>query len=207
MTLKDLRKRVYTLLAEDESSDRVTESTVTFALNSAYRELAKRARVFSSEIVIAAVNEQASYLLPGNMPEVKQVRYGGNALELTFANLLDRNMPHWREAAAGNPQYYLREDVRFLRLYPAPLVSETATISVVGLVYPASFASEFPLLNLDADVPALPEEFHEVLADYAIFDIAAKILADDPGAQVRGQAGLCRFNAAVPSLSAYLGGV
>ena len=209
MTLKDLRKRVYALLAEDESSDRVTEATVTFALNSGYRELSRSTRIFTAETVVAAVDEQASYLLPANMPEVKQVRYAGTTLELTYDTILDHNYPQWRDKAAGTPEYYLREDIRALRLYPPPAVAagETVNIDIVGIVYPAAFDTALPLLNMDADVPLLPDEFHEVIADYAVFDIGAMILADDAGAQARAQAAFDRYQLAVKKLAACLGGV
>ena len=206
MTLRDLRERVYALLTEDKESDRVTESTVTFALNAGYRELAKRARCFSKSVTIAAVDEQASYTLPTNMFTITGVAYNGSALSLTYAGILDREDMEWREAECANPYFYLREDVRSVRLYPAPVVTDAVNLVVHGLVYPAASDTALPLLNQDDDSPALPEEYHEVLADYAVFDIASKVLADDPGAQVRGQAGLARFGEAVGTLAAYLGG-
>ena len=207
MTLKDLRKRVYALLAEDEESDRVTESTVTFALNSGYRELAKRACCFTKSVSIAAVHEQASYALPTNMHTVVSVCYNGEALPLSYPGILDREAVGWREEAAGTPQVYLREDVRSVRLYPAPVITDAVELVVHGLIYPAAAESSLPLLNQDDDCPALPEEFHDVLADFAVFDIASRMLADDTGAQARGQAAQARFGEAVRSLAAYLGGV
>lgn len=208
MILKDLIKRVYALLGEDESSDRITEATVKFSLNAGYREIIKNSRVIIGSISILAVNEQTEYSVPGYMHHILKVFYNGGELEKKSSYDLTAEFPGWRTAPTGTPAYFYRDDVRTIGLYPPPIVAESEELAVLlsGYVYPATANTALPLLNQDDDEPLIPDEFHEALAMYAVYDVSAIILSDDPGAQIRGQASLQRFSLAVQVLSAYIGG-
>lgn len=134
-------------------------------VNQAYKDLCWRTEVIRGpEANFTTVVNQAEYNLPGAATQpwkdVLDCYYNNTPLIAANENQLRRINPRFVVATSGTPTHYWLPRPNVIRLYPVP--NAVQQVVVYGIRAPAA------LVN-DADVPAVPEPYHEAIALYAAY--------------------------------------
>lgn len=155
MTLKELRDRVWVLLAEPGPGFFSNEE-IDYNINEGIRDVADRTEaVIGSRDVLVAANALETQL-PDDIVRVKKVSALGNKLEIKAQEELDAEVPGW-ESVSGIPTNFFQYG-RYLVLYPKP--DDDITVRVWGVTAPA-------FLKADDDECGLPEFLQPLVTYYA----------------------------------------
>ena len=147
---------------------------LTGSLNSAAEETCIRTRCIadstSALCTIAVEADTAKYALDASVLGVMRARIAGerNVLRLVNAKMLDDLEPGWDDpthARKGTPEYAaFNLDEHCIQLYPIPAVVGDLRLSVWRLPTTAEQLVD------DADVPAIPEQYHRELKHWVIYE-------------------------------------
>ena len=203
MDLATLRSMVGRDLTQPaDGNQRVTAELLTDAINQVYVTLAGMARCFKRTFTLTSVSGQASYALPDDVLDVWTARYDGALLTHTTPWLLSCKNAAWDVAMTDTPKYEYEPDTTgALGLYP-PTDQNGKVISVTAFVIPYPHADPAPdgavlTLQQDADTPAFPLAYHELLAHAAVLLLASRYLLNDASA-ARVQAAQADYERLLP---------
>lgn len=148
----------------DPANKRHTLTKVKASLNGGYEILCESTGCYETNLPVNLTT--SPYYNLGTLGDILKVRHIYNSqtnfwLVPASTGELDRGYWRWR-ANSGSPDRFLMHGLHQLRLYPK---SSVATGSVV--VYGTSHA---PAMSADSDTPCFPEEFHDALEHYAVYD-------------------------------------
>lgn len=134
-----------------------------------------------SETSTALVADQASYALAANVTRVRYVEVDKDDCTARLLAYRQSDVAVLKHNLAGVPHAYSADSTNVV-LTPAPAASYLPATLRVGLV-----TSEAGLVA-DADLPLLPERYHDALVTYAA--MRASIRANNPevAAMLRGEA-------------------
>lgn len=129
-------------------------------LNEAHRELAVRSEWYRATIEVTGVADQTAYTLPSDVYRILNLRVDGEAYKPSFqqqADRLTRGLDtllvagiYWQSWGSANERQF--------SIYPT--VAAGTAISLLVIERP-------PLMDDDADVPVVPEEFRQAIVDRA----------------------------------------
>jgi hypothetical protein len=186
-------------LQDIDDSDRLTETMALRSINRGYVQFARDTSCFNRTTTISSVAEQAEYTLPLDVTSPLRVVYDETELSPTTRELLNIDDAGWQEAASGTPAYWYRASATEIGLYPVPATAVTDGISVFCQICPSDVTGGIALLSADSPTltPAVPYPYQEAPFIYAIFDLAAHVLQDDPAAIQSGKMALAEYQSLV----------
>lgn len=183
MTLGELRSATFAAIAQPEAgNDRLTPAMVDAALNAAYVRFCRDTGCLRRAALVAAVDGQAQYALPGDVFAVDVVRFGATAKPLTPTRVADLERlidPSWHSATPGTPTRWLQETPDTLTLYPPPAVSAPTSMTVYGYAIPLADGAGVLPLTEESDVPAFNAAYHDALVCFAGYRLATRTLRQD----------------------------
>ncbi len=130
-------------------------------INEGHREIATRSEWYRAEIELGpTVAAQVAYTLPSDVYRVLNLTVGGLRYEPASRTQITRINQDERFLLVDGLwwQSYSATNVHQISLYPTP----GAAVAVNALVIERP-----PLMTLPTDVPVVPEEFRQAIADYA----------------------------------------
>lgn len=167
LTFGDLRSTLDDLAGVD-----LDDAQRDALLNEAHRELAVRSEWYRATITVAGVTDQESYTLPADVYRVLNLRVDGEAYKPSFQQQADRLRTgadallvagiFWMSWGAANERQF--------SIYPT--VDTGTDISLSVIERPA-------LMTSNNDIPVVPEEFRQAIADRAT-GIALGLSEDNP---------------------------
>lgn len=180
MTRGEILARTMMMMA-DIPYDRWPVATVREELNFCYKEFARRTGLCTSMATAVEQSGTPYYIFPDvNVIRLKQLFVPDlpHIQHMTMEQALHMYGPYF-DQLTGTPEHYLWNHKTFtvggvvrpaLLLVPQPLVPyDGSTTTVDGVTYVRSIRAyvqyEPPALALDADIPIIPNEFHERLAE------------------------------------------
>lgn len=145
-TLGDLRGRVFKNLGQQDSDDNelLTVDDVNAALELAEQQWARETLCFRRAAVLRAVDGQAVYTLPEDMPHLVDLFWDTQALPLCEYDefTLRRMLPSFRALDPASPTHWYRETPATVRLFPASKVSGSESITLYGHYIPLAIGGK-----------------------------------------------------------------
>jgi len=160
MNLLELRSFIRERLDDEVEPYQWSDTFINAAINRAEREAAERALILTSEKTIDVIAGSAYYNLPASTIIVKDMLINGIQIEKVSQIELDGHVNKWQELI-GTPKYYLQNHNK-IQLVGIPDANVTINLSIVN-------RPETKLIN-DADIPEIPEEYHESLLFYVLYE-------------------------------------
>lgn len=158
---------------DDPNNGYFTTSTLNTFINNALYEVQKRLimageNFYVTCVTTATVQNQAEYALPDDFWGIRRLRIitSGSGVTANKFDLMPITMAQESQfAATGTPSgFYLRKNL--LVIVPAP-TSDAWTLEM-------EYAERIGLMTSDADVPDVPEHFHEYIALLAAYNCFIK---------------------------------
>jgi len=174
MNLIELRSFIRERLDDEVEPYQWSDTFINAAINRAEREASERALLLTSEKTIDVVAGEAHYSLPASTIIVKDMLINGIQVEKVSLIELDSHVNKWQELT-GTPKYYLQSNNN-IQLVGVPDEDITINLSVIN-------RPETKLIN-DVDIPEIPEEYHESLLFYVLYEAYSRRDEDlfDPNA-------------------------
>jgi len=174
MNLLELRSFIRERLDDEVEPYQWSDTFITAAINRAEREASERALLLTSEKTIDVLAGGADYALPASTIVVKSLSINGKQLDKVSVIELDSHVNKWRELIKA-PEYYIQNGNN-IKLVGIPLEDATINLSIIN-------RPENKLVN-DIDIPEIPEEWHEDLLFYVLYEAYSRRDEDlfDPNA-------------------------
>jgi hypothetical protein len=206
-----LTSEMYDLIRRDlgealADNNRVTDARLLAALNADYVRRSSELRCFARSHTIASVLDQVTYALPGDVCDIRAVRYhtGTTPLTRTTEALLAAQYPSYRDTAHATPTHYYFPDVRTLALYPKP---DTGSQNILLDAYTVPFdplpTGGVGILTVST-APAWPAQFHELLVHDTVFLFASRFRFLGEEMQVRATAAKADAENILTEFKAYM---
>lgn len=154
------------MLDDDVTPYRWSAQKLLRWLNQAQVEACRRQQLLLEEVdtdltEVPLVADQASYTLDPRTHLIDRVVFNKRTIPKTTKAKLDRILPAWREMEAGEPMFYLQNNLT-IRLIPTPTTAQdTAILTIRPWTLPLN-----PMVT-DTDTPEIPIAHHESLCSYA----------------------------------------
>ncbi len=167
MNVTALEKRVWERLEQDPAAPVTPEPEVLHALNQAQRTLAlltlclEKTGTLTLQLVTPIYGIR-SYLTDFLIP--LRVTVGGLRVRPCSIRDMDARNAGWQTATGSDPRYAML-GINLFAVSASPAIAAVATIT---------YAYIPPLLALGADVPPVPEDYHESLIKFATVWIRLK---------------------------------
>ncbi|MHB9105754.1 MAG: phage adaptor protein [Armatimonadota bacterium] len=158
------------------NNNRVTDARLLAAINADYVLRSAELQCFTRSHTLASVLDQVEYALPGDICDLRGVRYhtGTVPLTRTTAKVLEAKNPAYRNAAHDTPTHYYLSDVRKIALYPKPAVgAQDILLDAYTVPYNPLPAGGVGVLT-GADAPLWPAQFHELIVHDVVYLFASR---------------------------------
>lgn len=160
MNFQDIKIRAQKDFLWDDNT--ATNDKLNRTINEGLRRFVRETLCLNDTFVTTTAAGIAAYTLPAdslNPPKVHQVTWDCYVLHpMTYLETRDLNS--YLHSTGSPSSFYIDENKVFL--YPIP--DSAKEMNIVYYKKPAT-------LSADDDVPEIPEEFHEALANYAAYQI------------------------------------
>ena len=178
MNLLELRSFIRERLDDESTPHQWSDKFIDAAINRAEREAAERALlIYDNSKEIAVIQDQAEYSIPLTTIIIDRASINNNPLAKTTEIALDSySQPELFRDFFTHSQFYGNTNWETLKNKPAFYVQDGYKIRLVGIP-DADYTLKLDVyrrpenkLANDSDTPEIPEEYHEFLIHYVLYE-------------------------------------